>query len=109
MHADLETRRRVLITMYQRYLDADRRWNLAMSEIRAWFPAGNQINLSRIGDPGSPIRRLYEHRKRAVFQLEAAQIKLDVARQRLPKKRLISISAPFLRITYTRTVAHIGR
>lgn len=108
MHADLEARRRVLILMYQRYAEADRRWNLALREISAWFPTEKQPSRSRMGDPGSPIRRLYEQRKRAMFQLEAARKKLDVARQRLAEQRKRPITATFLCLTYTGTVAHIG-
>ncbi len=108
MHTDLETRRRVLIVMYERYLEADRGWNLALHEMKTWFPPENQPNSSRIGNPGSQIRRLYEQRKRAMLQLEAAQLKLDVARQRLAHKRPTQNSAPLLCITYTGPVAHIG-
>ncbi len=87
MHADLETRRRVLNVMFQRYLEADRCWNLALREMKSWFPTESQPNSSSIGNPGSPIRHLYEQRKRAMFQLEAAKTKLHVARQRLVNKR----------------------
>ncbi|WP_138933449.1 hypothetical protein [Roseovarius arcticus] len=108
MHADLETRRRVLIVMYQRYSEADRRWNLALREMSAWFPTEQQPTRSRMGDPGSPIRRLYEQRKRAMVQLEAARKKLDVARQRLAEKRQTPTTTTFLCLTYTGPVAHIG-
>ncbi len=108
MHADLETRRRVLTLMYQRYSEADRCWNLALREMSTWFPPEYQRNPARMGDPGSPIRRLYEQRIRAMFQLEAARKKLDVARQRLAEKRQRPITAPFLCLTYTGAAAHIG-
>ncbi len=109
MHPDLETRRRVLIVMYRRYMEADRCWNVALREMRSWFPAENQPNASRIGNPGSPIRRLYEQRKRAMAQLEAARMQLDVARQRLTKKRRGSDAAPVLRLTFTGHGAFIAR
>ncbi|WP_108484787.1 hypothetical protein [Oceaniglobus ichthyenteri] len=100
MHADLETRRRVLIVMYRRYLDADRCWNLAVREMKLWFPTEDQHSLSRLGNPGSFIRRRYEQRERALALLTAAHLKLDVARQRLAKRRAKSDAAPPLRLTY---------
>ncbi len=108
MHTDLATRRRVLVVMYQRYLEADQSWNLALRDMRTWFPAESQPNPSRMGNPGSPIRRLYEQRKRAVFQLEAAHIKLDAARQRLAENLPRRNIAPFLYLTYTGGVGHVG-
>lgn len=107
MHTDLEIRRRVLIVMYERYLEADKRWNLALREMRTWFPPEDQPYSSRIGNPGSPIRRIYEQRKRAMRQLKAAQIKLDVARQRLANKHARPNRTSFLCLTYTGPVAHI--
>ena len=106
MNTDLETRRHVLVVMYQRYLEADRSWNLALNDMRTWFPKESQANSLKMGDPGSPIRRLYERRKRALFQLEVARIKLDVARQRLAKRRPRPNIVPLLRLTYTRAIGH---
>ena len=66
MHADLETRRRVLLLTYRRYLEADRAWNTALREMRTWFPTTRRPVSAIIGNPGSPIRRLYEQRARAM-------------------------------------------
>ena len=87
MHADLETRRRVLLLTYQRYLEADRAWNIAQREIRTWFPTASRPGLATIGSPGSPVRRLYEQRERARLQLDAAHSKLEAAKQRLVERQ----------------------
>jgi len=100
MHTDLATNRRVLIVMYQRYLEADRTWNIALSEIRMWFPTESRPNRATIGSPGSPIRRLHEQRERAMFQLEAARLKLEMAKQRLSKRRQRAQASPVLFLTY---------
>lgn len=83
MHKDLETRRAVLVMTYGRYLEADRAWTVALSESRAWFPAQSRPNRAAIGNPESPVRRLYERRLRALEQLEIARLKLEVAKRRL--------------------------
>lgn len=83
MHADLEVRRRVLAITYRRYLTADRAWSEALREVRAWFPRGSGPNRAPIGDPGSPVRRLYERRERALLQLQAARQQLESAKRRL--------------------------
>jgi hypothetical protein len=90
VHPYLATRRRVLQVTYQRYLEAERAWNEATSEMKAWFPTANQPSCLMIGSPGSPIRRLYQQRERAVRQLEVARLKLEVARQRLVGQHQIS-------------------
>ena len=87
MQIELATRRRALLITYQRYLDSDRAWNAALRETRAWFPSGDRPGSLTIGNPGSPIRRLYEQRERALLQLYAARVKLETARQRLTAKR----------------------
>ena len=83
MHADLAARRRLLLLAYQRYMEADRSWSVAIEEMRAWFPKESPNRLCSIGNPGSRIRSLYERRAKAISQLEAARIKLDVGKQRL--------------------------
>ena len=87
MHADLVTRRRVLMLTYRRYLQADRAWTVALDAIKGWYPAASRPGAWVIGNPGSPIRRLHERRERALLQLEAARLKLDAARQRLAARR----------------------
>lgn len=90
MHPYLATRRRVLQITYQRYLEAERTWNEATIEMKAWFPTAIEPSCLMIGSPGSPIRRLYQQRERAVLQLEVARLKLEVARQRLAERHLKS-------------------
>lgn len=82
MHTDLATRRRVLLLIYQRYTAAEQAWSVAQRETKAWFPQSHR-SPAIIGDPGSPIRHLYDQRERAILQLEVARLKLQVARERL--------------------------
>lgn len=90
MHADLAARRRLLLLAYQRYIEADRSWNVAIEEMRTWFPKESPARLASIGNPGSRIRALYERRAKAISQLEAARIKLDVGKQRLAGRAVVS-------------------
>ena len=87
MHIDLKIRRRVLLVTYQRCLRTDRAWIVALREMKAWFPVTNQPYRSTIGSPGSPMRRLYERRERAILQLETARRKLEEAKRRLAARR----------------------
>lgn len=87
MQSELATRRRVLLVIYQRYLNADRDWNRALSEATTWFPPSNPPYRWSIGDPGSPVRQRYEARERAIQQLEVARFKLEEARQRAAKRQ----------------------
>jgi hypothetical protein len=100
MHADIATRRRLLLLTYQRYLAADRVWDLALREMKTWFPTASQPGPSTIGNPGSPIRRLYRQRERAMLQLETARLKLEVAKQRLATSRQKTQATRVLYITY---------
>jgi hypothetical protein len=93
MHPYLATRRRILQVTYRRYLEAERAWNVATYEMKAWFPKSSESSCLMIGSPGSPIRRLYQQRERAVLQLEVARLKLEVARQRLTRRQL-KLDAP---------------
>ncbi len=85
MHADLATRRRVLLLIYQRYTAAEQAWSVAQRETKTWFPQSHH-SPAIIGDPGSPIRHLYNQRERAILQLEVARLKLQVARKRLERR-----------------------
>lgn len=100
MHPDLATRRRVLLVNYRRYLEADQAWNVATREMKTWFPTASQPRPLAIGNPGSPIRRLYEQRERAMLQLEAARLKLEVARKLLAERRLKMQGSRVLLVTY---------
>jgi hypothetical protein len=101
MHADLATRRRVLQMVYLRYQEADRALKIAIEETKTWFPNASQPKSSTIGNPGSPIRRLYERRERAILQLSVAQLKLNVARRRLAIRRQKAQAKPILYLTYS--------
>ena len=86
MHAELLTRRRALAATYRRYLEADRAWHLALREVNLWFPVASRPVGSKIGNPGSRIRMLFERRERALLQLEAMRLKLAMAKRRLAER-----------------------
>lgn len=83
MHADLLTRRRVLMLTYRRYQEADRAWTMALEELKGWFPLTSRPGAWAIGNPGSSIRRLHDQRDLALHQLQVAHCKLETARHRL--------------------------
>jgi hypothetical protein len=88
MHIELVTSRRVLLKTYQRYLDADRDWEIAQHEVDAWFPTENRTRTFSMGNPGSTVRRKYACRERALQQLQVARLKLETARKRLVARGL---------------------
>ena len=100
MHAELATRRRVLLLTYQRYQEADQAWKIALHEMKIWFPKASQPNSSAIGNPGSPVRRLYEQRERAMLQIEVAKLKLDSAKKRIAERRRRVTAPRVLLITH---------
>jgi hypothetical protein len=65
---DLNFRRRVLVVLYRKYLDADLAWVLAQREVLSWFPLGARPAGSLMGNRGSHLRRLCERRDRALSQ-----------------------------------------
>ncbi len=87
MQSELKTRRRVLRLTYERYLEADRAWVLALTEMKRWFPTGARPYRAAIGDPGSQMRQLYDRRALALAKLEAARLKLDTAKRRLAERQ----------------------
>jgi hypothetical protein len=87
MHEDLSLRRRALIKIYVRYLQADRDWLAACRAAVAWLPTAPPAKLALIGDPGSRVRRLYEDREKARLRLLVARDKLQVARHRHAERR----------------------
>ncbi|MDT8325919.1 MAG: hypothetical protein RQ750_00840 [Roseovarius sp.] len=99
MHKDLLTRRRVLLVTYRRYLDADRAWTVALREVKTWFPAASRPGVSTIGNPGSPMRRLFEQRERALLQFETARLKLEAARRRFAARECARRSVRVMLIT----------
>ena len=99
MHADLLTRRRVLLLTYQRYLEADRAWKAALRDVNTWFPPTRRPGPAMIGNPGSRVRRLYEQRERALLQLDTARLKLETARKRLAERRRTTLAPRILLLT----------
>lgn len=86
MRPELTTRRRVLHLTFQRYIEADRVWREALLEMKSWFPLSASPYGGAIGDPGSPVRKVYDARMRALLQFEAAHVKFETAKQRLAKR-----------------------
>ena len=86
MTPGLQTRRRALLIVYGRYLRADRAWRAAQTEAMSWFPLNMRSSVPPIGDPGSPLRRLYDCRAKTLAQLTAAHRKLNEARRRSPSR-----------------------
>ncbi len=90
MHADLQTRRRLLLVAYQRYLESEAEFNSALRDMRSWFPSGRRPYRATIGNPGSPIRQLYDQRDRALLRLAVAREKFETAKRRLESRRPVS-------------------
>jgi hypothetical protein len=103
MHAELTTRRRVLLLTYRRYLEADRAWEMALEEVNRWLPATHSHAIFSIGNPGSPVRQLYLRRERALHHLEVAHLKLETARQRLAARQrtIHALQAVIARLSVT--------
>ena len=72
MHADLKSRRRVLVNASKSYVFADDAWHHGLDR-----------NTWTIGNPGSRIRKLYEARDKALQRLVVAQLKIQVAKKRI--------------------------
>lgn len=87
MDSDLAVRRRALGIVYRRYVEADRQWTEAVRGVMSWFPSSERLHPVALGNPGSPVRRLYDRRERAIAQLEVAVLKLKVAKARLATRR----------------------
>jgi hypothetical protein len=69
MDPELNAYRRVLIKAYHDYLSADCSLQIATQTAEAWMRIRPERRVLLIGDPGSPIRQLYEKRERALARL----------------------------------------
>jgi hypothetical protein len=83
---DLASRRRALLIVYKRYLQAERAWYLAQAEALSWFPRPPGRTVTQIGNPGSRLRRLHDRRDRAMEQLALAQQRFDDAKRRATRR-----------------------
>ena len=83
MHADLKSRRRVLVNASQSYVFADDAWHHGLREAATFIPDAVGRNTWTIGNPGSRIRKLYEARDHALQRLVVAQLKIQVAKKRI--------------------------
>jgi len=101
MDIELVTRRRALLMTYRRYLEADREWDIALRDLHRWFPETSRTGTFAIGNEGSPVRRLYARRQRALVQLEAMRRKLEVAKQRMAIRQAERRPTQILFIGYT--------
>ena len=100
MHIELVTRRCALLTSYRRYLEVDREWDVALRDLHRWFPEESRTGIFAVGDPGSPVRQLYVRRQRALQQLEAMRLKLEIAKRRMAVRRATSEHRQLLFIGY---------
>ncbi|WP_372611594.1 hypothetical protein [Aquicoccus sp.] len=87
MHRELAAYQRLLIVAYRRYLEADHALASKLDDMRAVFPPERIPYRGTIGAPGSPVRRLYEDRDRALLSLHSAREKLDAARARICQRQ----------------------
>lgn len=83
MHPSLQSRHRLVVIAYERYSAADMEWRAGLREASRIIPDVVGRSYWKIGNPGSPMRRLFEQRERALETLAVARLKLHVARERL--------------------------
>jgi hypothetical protein len=81
MHAYEETHRRVVLLAYHRFLAADRSLREAQSSALDWVPGTISSKTMLMGDAGSPVRKLYERRNRALTRLTMVRRMLDEERR----------------------------
>ena len=86
MQQEFTTRRRALRVTFERYVEADRAWREALLAMNDWFPQSPALHVGMIGNPGSPMRRLFDARSRALLHFEVAQVKLAAAKRRLAER-----------------------
>ena len=95
MTPDLETRRRALVIIYNRYLRAERAWNRAQQESRTWLPGRTRSTITQIGNPGSRIRRVHDELHKAMAQLALAHRRLDELKRRSSVRvRVLALPCP---------------
>ncbi len=96
MHRELAAYRRFLAIAYRQYLEADQALASRLGDMRAFFPADCMPYRGTIGAPGSPVRRLYENRDRALMRLSAARKEFNAAKARLDQRHLHRTKVLFL-------------
>ncbi|MEM8631939.1 MAG: hypothetical protein AAGF74_11930 [Pseudomonadota bacterium] len=94
MHRDLAARKRAVVIVFRRYLEAERSLNDLRRDARTWFPPSRKPGPAAIGNPGSVVRNAYERRARAIAQLEVAILKLNIAKRRLARRRSPVLALP---------------
>ncbi|TMV05597.1 hypothetical protein FGK63_16270 [Ruegeria sediminis] len=87
MHPDLRIRRSVIVRARLAYDEADAAFRAEVQRAAELVPEARRRSYWSIGNPGSPIRRLYERRDRALQRLTVALVKFDTARDRLSARR----------------------
>ncbi|KUJ73188.1 hypothetical protein AVO45_15720 [Ruegeria marisrubri] len=83
MHPDLRTRRSVVFRARLAYDEADAAYRAEVRRAAELVPEAHRRYYWSIGNPGSPVRRLYERRDRALQRLNVALVKLEAARERM--------------------------
>ena len=81
MKTELLHHRRALMKAYRRYLAADIAWRHAQEDALAWFPSHARPQVPPIGQPGSPVRRLYDRRERALLRFVVIRRTLNELRR----------------------------
>lgn len=71
-----------MLLTYQSYLAVDRMWDMALRDMNIWFSVASKLGASIIGNPGSLIRPIHDHRDRVIRQLKVARIKLEISKKR---------------------------
>ncbi|MFW8595158.1 hypothetical protein [Cribrihabitans neustonicus] len=87
MHPYLRKRRTMLIRASAIYQEADSEWRAGLRAAEVLVPGIRGRGYWSIGNPGSRIRSLYDRRDRALQRLAVAMIKMNVARERLRKRK----------------------
>ena len=83
MNARLASRRKLYITCYSRYLEADRAWSDALRLASELVSDAVGHGYWRLGAPRSRLRRLYLERDRALQRMMAAHLELEAEKHRL--------------------------
>jgi len=98
MREEVRIHLRMVSRIERRYWHADRDWRRAAEAACAVFPPAQRPAGAPIGDPGSPVRRRWESRERALLTLMAAQARLRAAEARH--------AAPIPRVTVRLLLPH---
>ncbi|SFE91090.1 hypothetical protein [Roseivivax sediminis] len=90
--------KRLYLQAYRRWLEADAAWHATLREAGILVPAARERMAWTIGHGGSPVRRAYEARARAIEGLYRARgIYLATARAARRRRRVVLLQLPYPR------------